>query len=105
MARNAMEERNRGGRAFKRKTGADKYDLISEDGQKIIEVLDEITEMGGAIRIGRTRDGGALAIGVYGDGGEPYTDYLRPGESTLGYLRELRDAMVESTRKPNGVKQ
>jgi len=68
------------------------YDLSSQDGQKILEVIDAITSNGGAIRIGRARDGGALALGVYGDGQSPYTDYLRPGEGLLEYLNELRAA-------------
>lgn len=44
---------------------------------------------GGALRIGMTRDWGAMAIGVYGDG-EPYTEYLRPGDDGAQFFNDLR---------------
>lgn len=51
--------------------------------------LSRILSVGGALRIGVTRDGGAWAFGIYGDGGEPYTDYLPGGSDVGAYLREL----------------
>lgn len=90
----ATRDRNHGtgsGRRHKPAAERSRYELATQDGQRILEVIDAITEHSGAIRIGRTRDGGALAIGVYGDGDAPYTDYLRPGESLAGYLEELLD--------------
>lgn len=41
----------------------------------LLELVDLATAVGGAIRLGTSRDGGALAMGVYGDGTEPYTLY------------------------------
>lgn len=49
-----------------------------------------VAARGGALRLGYTRDGGAYAIGIYGDG-DPYTEYVKPGEDLDGYLRNLAD--------------
>lgn len=44
--------------------------------------------VGGALRIGHTRDGGALALGVYL--GEDYgTEYVRPDEDLAQAVREI----------------
>jgi hypothetical protein len=46
------------------------------------------TLVGGAVRIGFTRDGGALALGMYM--GEDYaTEYIRPSEDLSMIVREL----------------
>ena len=58
------------------------------DGETLKYVCCAISQRGGAIRLGYTRDGGAYAIGIYGDG-EPYTDYVRPGEDINAALLEI----------------
>jgi len=50
-----------------------KWSFISH--ANLLELIDIVTETGGALRLGSSRDGGALALGVYGDGPEPYTLY------------------------------
>lgn len=45
---------------------------------------------GGALRFGYTRDGGAYAIGVYGSG-DPFTEYVKPGDDINAYLQTLID--------------
>jgi len=57
----------------------------------IRDAIAMVSIRGGALRFGYTSDGGAFAIGVYGDG-DPYTEYLRPGESAEDYLAELTEA-------------
>jgi len=47
-----------------------------------------IAGMGGAVRLGYTRDGGAYAIGVYGDG-DPFTEYLSPNDDVDEFLKGL----------------
>jgi hypothetical protein len=42
--------------------------------------------MGGALRLGYTKDGGAYAVGIYGDG-TPFTEYIPPSDSVEDYLR------------------
>jgi len=44
------------------------------------EAIRCVSTSGGAVRFGYSRDGGAYALGIYGDG-DPYTEYIRPGES------------------------
>lgn len=84
------------GRRARRRHG-DPADWSSQDGQKIIELVAAIASCGGALRFGYTRDGGAYAIGIYGDG-EPYTEYLRPGEDIEALLRDIESALRESTK-------
>lgn len=47
-----------------------------------------IAGMGGAVRLGYTRDGGAYSIGIYGDG-DPFTEYLSPNDDLDEFLRGL----------------
>jgi hypothetical protein len=44
--------------------------------------------MGGALRLGYTRDGGAYAVGVYGDG-TPFTEYIPPSDDIEVYLKGI----------------
>jgi hypothetical protein len=69
-------------------------DYAKEDGAHILGCIELITQNGGAIRLGKTRDGGCYSIGVYGDGQQPYTDYLRPGESLAEYFSDLATAFA-----------
>lgn len=62
--------------------------------ENLWEVIVNITEQGGAIRFGLTRDGGAYAVGIY-DNGEHETEYLKPGEDLRGYLEELATAFKD----------
>lgn len=74
-----------------------------QDGQKLIEAIDLVAKLGGAIRLGYTRDGGAFAIGVYGDG-EPYTEYCRAGDDIVGLLRDIAADMEPTKNSPkNGA--
>lgn len=53
--------------------------------------------MGGALRFGYSRDGGAYAVGIYGDG-EPYTEFVRPGEDMDSFLEEVCELFANMTR-------
>lgn len=53
-----------------------------------------ITDEGGALRIGKTRDGGAWSFGVYK--GEDYAaEYIRPNEVFVDAVREIAEAWCE----------
>lgn len=54
----------------------------------LMGAISAVSRDNGAIRLGYTRDGGAYAIGIYGDG-EPFTEYVRPGEDINEYLEGL----------------
>jgi len=75
-------------RRFKRKSSGEKANWEYADAELLRLAVALVAEAGGALRLGYTSDGGAYAIGVYGDG-EPYTEYVRPGESIDEFLREL----------------
>lgn len=68
------------------------WEDISADA--IRHAVAQVGSIGGALRLGYTRDGGAFAIGVYGVEAEPYTDYLRPGDDVEAYLDELSDEVI-----------
>jgi hypothetical protein len=65
-----------------------KADWLSVAGDVLQAAIASVSNHGGAIRFGYTRNGSAYAIGILGDG-EPYTDYLRPSEDVTAYLEEL----------------
>lgn len=63
-------------------------DWESVDGTLLTKAVAAVARMGGALRLGYTRDGGAYAIGVYGDG-DPFTEYVKPDDDMDSYLKEL----------------
>lgn len=63
-------------------------DWTAVNAEWIRAAIAQVAREGGALRLGYTRDLGAYSIGVYGDG-DPYTDYLRPGEDIDAYLERL----------------
>jgi hypothetical protein len=65
-----------------------KADWLSVPSDLLQATIGAISNNGGAIRFGYTRDGGAYAIGILGDG-EPYTEYLRPSDDIVQYFEEL----------------
>lgn len=63
-------------------------DWTEVDGVLIAKAVAVVGRMGGALRLGYTRDGGAYAVGVYGDG-DPFTKYCPPGDEIESLLRRL----------------
>lgn len=61
-------------------------DWAAADGELLAKAVGAVALMGGALRLGYTRDGGAYAIGIYGDG-EPFTEYVPPSEDINEYLK------------------
>ena len=71
---------------------AESADWAGIDAEAIRAAIAALGSIGGALRLGYTRDGGAYAVGVYGLETKPYTDYLRPGDDVQAYLYGLADA-------------
>ena len=61
-------------------------DWGSADGELLKRAIAAVALMGGALRLGYTRDGGAYAIGIYGDG-DPFTEYVPPSDDIDEYLK------------------
>jgi len=59
-----------------------------EDGEALLSLAIGAALVGGAVRIGLTRDNGALAIGIYA-GTEYGTEYVGPDEDVLTAAREI----------------
>lgn len=57
----------------------------------IRDCIVQVSNMGGAVRFGYSRDGGAYSIGIYGMDIKPFTDYLRPGDDVQAYLDTMAD--------------
>jgi hypothetical protein len=80
------------------------------DAEQLRSTIDVMTQTGGALRCGVTRDGGAYSLGIYGDGPEPYTVYVRPNEDMTEILAELEqtfymklnatEKIIEATSPP-----
>jgi hypothetical protein len=81
-AENKRQRRNRD------TTTAGGADWEGVSGELLTKAIAAVAGMGGALRLGYTRDGGAYAIGVYGDG-DPFTEYVKPDDDMDTYLREL----------------
>jgi hypothetical protein len=63
-------------------------DWGSCDGTILAKAVAAVARMGGALRLGYTRDGGAYAVGVYGDG-TPFTEYIPPSDDIEVYLKGI----------------
>ena len=96
-----LEKRN-GQRARRYQRSRGPYDYAVQDGTRVLELVELLTQMGIAIRLGKSRDMGAAAIGVYGDGDAPYTDFLTPGESLVEYLDDLRGGLLDDQLASTG---
>jgi hypothetical protein len=58
--------------------------------EQIHRLIVAITNTGGAVRFGYTRDGGAYSVGILGDG-DPYTEFIRPSDDVEQYLSDIAD--------------
>lgn len=87
----AGKVRENGTRGPKSKRASEQYTFGDDHATDVLLCLIVGTSLvGGALRVGLTRDGGALAIGVYA--GEEYgTEYIRPGDDLEAELRKIAD--------------
>lgn len=76
-------------RGLKRRRGG-VADWESVNAESIRAAITATALTGGALRFGYSRDGGAYAIGIYGDG-EPYTEFVKPGEEVEITLNDICD--------------
>jgi hypothetical protein len=65
--------------------GVEQADWASADPACVLRAIKAVSDIGGAIRFGYTRDGGSFAVGIY-DGDEATTEYVRPTEDVNFYL-------------------
>lgn len=65
-------------------------DWATVDGLLLAKAVAALARIGGALRLGYTRDGGAYAIGFYGDG-EPFTEYVSPNDDIELFLKGVID--------------
>jgi len=56
-------------------------------------LCEEMVAVGGAVRVGATRDGGAWALGIY-QGDDYATEYIRPAEDFETAIREIVEAWL-----------
>lgn len=57
---------------------------------ELLELLDDLIDLGHALTVGRTRDGGAIALGFM-VGGKPIKRYIATREGWLALLEDLAD--------------
>lgn len=90
MGKDPIEERKRGkSRGLRRKrTGT--ADWATVDPIALVNAICAAASIGGALRLGYSRDGGAYAIGIYGDG-EPYTEWVKPDEDLTEVLEMIAE--------------
>jgi hypothetical protein len=86
----AVRRRNRG-------SGA-RANWLFADGDKLRQAIASVTQHGGALRFGYTKDGGAYAVGFLGDG-DPFTEFPRPTESLDDFLDSIIQDYGEATEK------
>lgn len=66
----------------------DPFDWRTIPQTKLFDCMFLLAKMGGALRIGATRDGGALSVGIYLDGSN-WTEYVRPQEDVDAFFDNL----------------
>lgn len=66
-------------------------DWSTADPELLKDAIVSCAKVGGALRLGYSRDGGAYAIGVYGDG-DPYAIYVPPSDDIDAKLVEIANA-------------
>lgn len=93
MPKQSYEDANHGRTRPARKHSSGSADWAGVDASKFMKLVEQLTNWGCAVRLGKTRDGGAYAIGVYGVDKVPYTEFLPPGEDPVALLEELVDWM------------
>lgn len=71
-----------------------KADWMHADAEALRECIAAVARVGGALRLGYSRDGGAYAIGVYGDG-DPYTLYIPPSDDIDDAITKVGNAFRE----------
>jgi hypothetical protein len=79
------------GRRRGRRGSGEPADWTKVDPAIVWRLVCAVTNNGGAVRFGYSRDGGAYAVGILGDG-DPYTDWVRPSEDVEAALGEIADA-------------
>lgn len=77
--------------SFGRKKQAD-WNTV--DAEQLRSAIASVAAIGGALRLGYSRDGGAYAIGVYGDG-DPYTLYVPPDDDVQQLLVRIETSFAE----------
>lgn len=82
---NEQNSRLKARRAKLSASQGDPFDWRTVPADKLLHTIALLATLGGALRIGATRDGGALAVGYYLDG-DTWTEYVRPQEDCDAYF-------------------
>lgn len=67
------------------KGGGEPFKFSEVPPRLLLDLITVLAALGGALRVGATRDGGAMALGYYLDG-DTWTEYVRPQEDCVAYL-------------------
>lgn len=76
----------------KRGEGTEVADWGSVEPKSLIDLVQVVTRLGGAIRLGYTRDSGAYSVGVYLDD-DRETFYCRPSDDLEKFLDDLTELL------------
>ena len=104
MAKSQSDQRKSGTSRGLRGKARGVADWCSANAELVVCAIERASITGGALRFGYSRDGGAYAVGIYGDG-EPYTEFLKPGEDMDEFLQsiiDLFDSIHDEQMKPRG---
>lgn len=74
---------------------SDVADWGSVTGTVLIDLVQLVARLGGAVRLGYTRDGGAYSVGIYLDD-DRETFYCRPSDDLDGFISELTELLRNS---------
>lgn len=71
--------------------------IAVSNASELIFWIDSLADVGGAIRLGKSRDGGVVAVGIYGNGDSPYTIYLHDCGELTEVIRCVVDEITART--------
>jgi len=100
MARKDSNGNPIGGTRRLRRNSAGTADWAVCDAETLRSACAAAAFVGGALRLGYSRDGGAYAVGIYGDG-EPYTEFIKPSEDIDSFLKDVIE-MFDDIKAPRG---
>lgn len=65
------------------------------DGSYVVDLIQVVSRLGGAVRFGYTRDGGAYSVGIYLDD-DRETFYFKPGDDLGDAITRLTELLRDA---------